>query len=52
MTADSRTLATNVAELEASAEIVFCSLTDQGMQTMTEGGVEFVLCASALTAQM
>lgn len=32
--------------------IVFGSLADQGMETMTEGGVEFVLCASALTAQM
>jgi hypothetical protein len=32
--------------------IVFGLLTDQGMEMMTEGGVEFVLCASALTAQM
>lgn len=52
MTADPRTLFTDVAELDAVAEIVFGSLTDHGMQTMTEGGVEFVLCASALTAQM
>lgn len=42
----------NLASIEASAEIVFGSLVDQGMETMTEGGVEFVLCASALTAQM
>lgn len=32
--------------------IVFGLLSEQGMDTMTEGGVEFVLCASALTAQM
>jgi hypothetical protein len=32
--------------------VVFGTLSEQGMQTMTEGGVEFVLCASALTAQM
>lgn len=39
-------------ELETAAEVIFGSLVDQGMETMTEGGVEFVLCASALTAQM
>lgn len=39
-------------EIDAATDIVFGSLADQGMQTMTEGGVEFVLCASALTAQM
>lgn len=44
---------TTVAPTVASAEsIVFGSLTSQGMETMTDGGVEFVLCASALTAQM
>ncbi|WP_395641014.1 hypothetical protein [Pseudolysinimonas sp.] len=44
---------TTVAPAVTPAEsIVFASLTDQGMDTMTEGGVEFVLCASALTAQM
>lgn len=40
------------SEIDAATDIVFGSLADQGMQTMTEGGVEFVLCASALTAQM
>ena len=40
------------SEIDAATEIVFGSLADQGMQTMTDGGVEFVLCASALTAQM
>lgn len=40
------------AVVDTTSQIVFGSLADQGMQTMTEGGVEFVLCASALTAQM
>ncbi|MGY3129150.1 intracellular sulfur oxidation DsrE/DsrF family protein [Agrococcus sp. UYP33] len=40
------------APVGAAAQIVFGSLADQGMKTMTDGGVEFVLCASALTAQM
>ncbi|TDX79072.1 hypothetical protein EDF35_2301 [Rathayibacter sp. PhB151] len=48
MTADTATPAT----VETTSRIVFGSLTEQGMQTMTEGGVEFVLCVSALTAQM
>lgn len=48
MTSDNST----ISSIEASTEIVFGSLADQGMETMTEGGVEFVLCASALTAQM
>jgi hypothetical protein len=52
MNTESRTLATDAVDLDRAAEIVFGSLADQGMQTMTEGGVEFVLCASALTAQM
>ncbi len=43
---------TTLISVDSAAEIVFSSLTDQGMQTMTEGGAEFVLCASALTAQM
>ena len=41
-----------LAPIDASTQIVFRSLADQGMRTMTDGGVEFVLCASALTAQM
>jgi hypothetical protein len=32
--------------------IVFDTLPDLGMDRMTDGGVEFVLCASALTAQV
>jgi hypothetical protein len=52
MIADSRSTAVDQSEVDAAAQIVFGSLADQGMQTMTEGGVEFVLCASALTAQM
>lgn len=32
--------------------IVFDTLPELGMDRMTEGGVEFVLCASALTAQV
>lgn len=31
---------------------VFATLPELGFETMTDGGVEFVLCASALTAQM
>jgi hypothetical protein len=34
------------------AQVVFDTLPDLGMDRMTEGGVEFVLCASALTAQV
>jgi hypothetical protein len=38
---------------ERSAEsVVFATLPELGMDTMTEHGVEFVLCPSALTAQM
>ncbi|SMQ58088.1 hypothetical protein SAMN06295909_0102 [Plantibacter sp. VKM Ac-1784] len=48
MTADN----TTITSIDTATEIVFGSLADQGMQTMTEGGIEFVLCASALTAQM
>ena len=40
------------SEIDPATATVFGSLADQGMQTMTDGGVEFVLCASALTAQM
>lgn len=32
--------------------VVFETLSDLGMDRMTEGRVEFVLCASALTAQV
>ena len=35
-----------------AAEIVFATLPSLGMDRMTAGGVEFVLCASALTAQV
>lgn len=41
-----------VEEVLEAEEIVFASLADMGFQTMTDGGVEFVLCSSALTAQM
>lgn len=50
--ADLAPFETPEVDTAAAAEIVFASLADKGMQTMTEGGVEFVLCASALTAQM
>jgi hypothetical protein len=36
----------------AAAEVVFDTLPALGMDRMTEGRVEFVLCASALTAQV
>lgn len=32
--------------------VVFATLPDLGFATMTPGGVEHVICASALTAQM
>lgn len=35
-----------------AADIVFATLPVHGFDTMTCDGVEFVLCASALTAQM
>lgn len=43
---------TVVEEQVEAEDVVFAVLTDTGFDTMTEGGVEFVLCASALTAQM
>jgi hypothetical protein len=36
----------------AAEDVVFTTLPEMDFETMTEGGVEFVLCASALTAQM
>ncbi|MCP2243361.1 hypothetical protein [Lentzea aerocolonigenes] len=39
-------------EVSVAESVVFSTLPDSGFETMTEGGVEFVLCASALTAQM
>ena len=38
--------------VEEAAEVVLSTLSSLEFETMTEGGVEFVLCASALTAQM
>jgi hypothetical protein len=35
-----------------AAAIVFATLPDMGMRQMTPGGVEFVLCPSALTASV
>ena len=35
-----------------AAAVVFATLPSLGMERMTKGGVEFVLCASALTAQV
>jgi hypothetical protein len=35
-----------------AAQVVFDTLPALGMDRMTEGQVEFVLCASALTAQV
>ena len=43
--------APSVADV-APAEVVFGTLSALEFATMTDGGVEFVLCASALTAQM
>lgn len=37
---------------ESTAQIVFDTLPALGLDRMTEGRVEFVLCASALTAQV
>ncbi|WP_313535468.1 hypothetical protein [Arsenicicoccus bolidensis] len=41
-----------VQVVEDAAEVVFATLDSMEFETMTDGGVEFVLCASALTAQM
>lgn len=41
-----------IIEVEAIRAVVFSTLPEQGLQTMTEDGVEFVMCPSALTAQM
>lgn len=40
------------ADPRTAADIVFATLPDLGFDRMTEGKVEFVLCASALTAQV
>ena len=41
------------SELEVSAaDVVFDTLPALGMDRMTDGRVEFVLCVSALTAQV
>lgn len=48
----SRTTQTSQVSAVDVEALVFGTLPEQGMETMTEGGVEFILCASALTAQM
>lgn len=35
-----------------AADVIFEALPSLGMDRMTAGGVEFVICASALTAQV
>ena len=40
------------ADPHTAADIVFATLPDLGFDRMTECKVEFVLCASALTAQV
>ncbi|WP_166789376.1 hypothetical protein [Cryobacterium sp. TMS1-20-1] len=40
------------ADLDLSRQLIFGTLPAGGLNTMTPDGVEFVLCASALTAQM
>lgn len=47
----SATEAVVVSDQDA-ADVVFATLSVMEFETMTESGVEFVLCASALTAQM
>lgn len=42
----------NRGTTEAVRDVVFGTLPENGLQTMTRHGVEFALCASALTAQM
>jgi hypothetical protein len=42
-------------EVTTTAEansVIFSTLPESGLDRMTEGQVEFVLCASALTAQV
>jgi intracellular sulfur oxidation DsrE/DsrF family protein len=36
----------------SAGQVVFDTLPSLGMDRMTAGGVEFVICASALTAQV
>lgn len=38
--------------VEEAAGVVLATLSSMEFETMTDAGVEFVLCASALTAQM
>jgi hypothetical protein len=44
--------ATGSTSTPAAVEVVFDTLPVLGMDRMTDGRVEFVLCASALTAQV
>jgi hypothetical protein len=46
---DTSVVATDIA---AAAAVVFDTLQDLGLDRMTPGKVEFVMCASALTAQV
>lgn len=43
---------TNEALAVPAEAVIFETLSDLGMDRMTQGRVEFVLCASALTAQV
>lgn len=40
------------ATVDSAARVVFSTLDELGFDTMTNDGVEFVLCGSALTGQM
>lgn len=43
---------TIISEVDNLKDVIFSTLPEQGLQTMTEDGVEFAMCPSALTAQM
>jgi hypothetical protein len=38
--------------IDSAVQVIFDTLPALGLDRMTEGRVEFVLCASALTAQV
>lgn len=40
------------ATAQDAAAVIFASLPESGLRTVTADGIEFVICASALTAQM
>lgn len=46
------TINATAQRLEEISDLIFGTLPERGLETMTEDGIEFVICPSALTAQM